>query len=190
MEPPGEGWRRLREGREGDWKSCERVTPSNMCWGAMLEGCCIEGVSVRETGELELFESPDVGLGGARPLRLFGWLGVGSGSSEWWMGWPLASKIDFAVRRQPKSHGVARLARTYLSLLTLSRCLDSVATLDHIGLEAYRPCGTMELEEEAAGVAEHRAKLISAPKRCRRGSAVLTYRLEIAIFMISKGCHC
>ena len=54
MEPPGEGWRRFNEGREGDWKSWfERVTPSNMCWGAMLDGCCTEGVSVRDTGEFE-----------------------------------------------------------------------------------------------------------------------------------------
>lgn len=51
---PGEGWRRFKAGREGDWKSwLERVAPSNMCWGAMLDGCWIEGVSVRDTGELE-----------------------------------------------------------------------------------------------------------------------------------------
>lgn len=60
----------------------------------MFDGCCIEGVSVRETGEFEWFESPEVVFGGARPLILFGWLGVGRAaeravgraSSDWWMG--------------------------------------------------------------------------------------------------------
>ena len=93
---PGECWRRFRGGREGDWKSWfESVTPSNMCWGAMLDGCCTVGVSVRDTGEFELFESPEVVFGGMRPLIWFGWLGVGSASSEGLMGWPLASKSDF-----------------------------------------------------------------------------------------------
>ena len=57
---PGDGWRRWREGRAGDWKVWSlRETPSKRCWGAMFEGWCSAGVSVRETGEWDRSEPPD-----------------------------------------------------------------------------------------------------------------------------------
>lgn len=60
---------------------------------------------------------------------------------------------------------VLRLIRSsvYLSLLALSSTLDSISAFDNIGLEAYWPRPAVELEEEAAGIAEHRSDLVSSP---------------------------
>ena len=41
----------------------------------------------------------------------------------------------------------------YLFLLSLSSTLDTIATLDNIGLEAYRAGPPMELQEQSTGVA-------------------------------------
>ena len=51
----------------------------------------------------------------------------------------------------------------YLSLLALSSTLDSISTFDNIGLEAYRSRSPMQLEKEAARIAEHRSDFVSSP---------------------------
>lgn len=78
---------------------------------------------------------------------------------------------------------------TCLSFLALRRTFDTIATFDHISLEADRSRTAVQLEEEAAGIAEDGANLIPPPQRCGRRLAILAYRLQIDIVMISKGCH-
>jgi len=56
---PGEGCRRLKDGNDGEWKVWLSMTPSNMCCGAMLDGCCRPGVPVREMGEFDLSDVPE-----------------------------------------------------------------------------------------------------------------------------------
>lgn len=77
----------------------------------------------------------------------------------------------------------------YLSFLALCRTFDTIATFDHIGLEADGSRTAVQLEEEAASIAEDRANFIPPPQRCRRCLAILAYGLQIDIVMISKGCH-
>jgi len=67
----------------------------------------------------------------------------------------------------------------YLFLWPLCRALDTVPALDDIGLEAYRPRSAVQLEEQAASIAEHRTQFISTPKRSCRSGAVLANRLSI-----------
>ena len=60
--------------------------------------------------------------------------------------------------------------------IVLARCLrglDAIARLDHVGLERNGSWASVELEEEAAGIAEDGAGLIATPERGRRGCAVL-----------------
>lgn len=53
----------------------------------------------------------------------------------------------------------------YLLLLTLAWAggLDAIARLDNIRLQGDRARSSMQFEEEATGIAEDRADLISAP---------------------------
>jgi len=65
--------------------------------------------------------------------------------------------------------------------IVLARCLrglDAIARLNHVGLERNGSWTAVEFEEEAAGVAEDRAGLITAPEGCRGGCAVLADGLE------------
>lgn len=64
--------------------------------------------------------------------------------------------------RLPMS-GQARQTYLFLSLHIRSHRFDSVAALDNIGLEGDRAWAAMQLEEQAAGIAQHRAVLIAAP---------------------------
>ena len=59
-----------------------------------------------------------------------------------------------------------RILAYLLLLLSEARSLDAVTGLDNVGLEAYRARATVQLEEEAAGVAEDGSDLIASPKRC------------------------
>ena len=61
----------------------------------------------------------------------------------------------------------------HLFLLRLARVLDPVPALDHIRLERYRAGATMQLQEESAGVAEHRAGFVAPPQWGGRSGAVL-----------------
>lgn len=65
------------------------------------------------------------------------------------------------------------LKPTYLPLLSLHRSLDTIATFDHVSLEAYGPRSAVKFEEQAAGITEDGAEFIPAPERCCRGAAVL-----------------
>lgn len=63
-----------------------------------------------------------------------------------------------------------------LGSLCRTGTLNAVATLDNICLQAYRPRSAVEFEEQATGIAEHGANLVSSPEGSRRGSAVLARR--------------
>ena len=52
---------------------------------------------------------------------------------------------------------------TCLLLRALSCGLDSVATLDNVGFETDGSRAAVKLKEQAAGVAKHRARLVSTP---------------------------
>ena len=65
----------------------------------------------------------------------------------------------------------------YLSLLPLTCGFDTIATLDYICFEGYRPRRTMKLEEEATCIAEDGSHLVASPERCCRRSTVLAYWL-------------
>ena len=58
--------------------------------------------------------------------------------------------------------------------LARARALDAVATLDNICLQAYRSWTTVQLEEEATGIAQNRADFVAPPERCGRRGAILT----------------
>jgi len=53
----------------------------------------------------------------------------------------------------------------YFFLRPLCRAFDTIPAFDDIGLEAYRPRSAVQLEEQAASIAEHRTEFISTPKR-------------------------
>lgn len=63
---------------------------------------------------------------------------------------------------------------THLTFSTWASCLDSIAALDHIGLEANGPWSAMELQEEPARITEHGPYLIPTPERSGRGTTILT----------------
>lgn len=80
---------------------------------------------------------------------------------------------------------------TYLLLLRQigAHGFDTIAAFDDVGLERYWARAAMELEEEAACVAEHRARLVAAPERRRRGPTVLALRLLGFAIVVSYGRH-
>lgn len=55
--------------------------------------------------------------------------------------------------------------------------LNAVATLDDISLERDRSRSAVQLQEEAAGIAENGARLIASPERRSACGAVLADRL-------------
>lgn len=59
--------------------------------------------------------------------------------------------------------------------------LDAVAALDDIGLEGYGPWAAVQLQEEAAGVAQHGARLIAAPEGRGARGAVLADGLAVVV---------
>lgn len=73
------------------------------------------------------------------------------------------------------------VVEAHLLLGALSRGLDAVPALDHIGLEAYRARTAVQLEEQAAGVAQDGANLIAAPERGGAGGAVLADGLLVVV---------
>jgi hypothetical protein len=66
----------------------------------------------------------------------------------------------------------------YLLTATGPACLDAVAALDNIGLERDGAGSAVELQEQAAGVAQDRAGLIAAPEGRGAGAAILADRLR------------
>ena len=65
----------------------------------------------------------------------------------------------------------------YLLASTRPTRLDAVAALDDIGLEGDGSWTAMQLQEQAAGVAEDGAGFIAAPERRGARCAVLAYGL-------------
>lgn len=158
----------------------------------MLELCCCcrdgtPGVLVREMGELERSEWPgDV----FRDARRYPWEPRGGVPAS-----DLEADRPFVSREVPDcnatrvSDGCGERAgrvrpgekifreRTHLALGALSSSFHPVATLDDIGLEADGAWTPVQLEEEAAGIAEDGAKLVPTPKGRGGGATVLADRL-------------
>jgi len=59
------------------------------------------------------------------------------------------------------------------SPLNLACSLDPITTLDDICFEADGSRSIVQLEEQAASVAQNRARVIATPQRCCAGFAVL-----------------
>lgn len=80
---------------------------------------------------------------------------------------------------------------TYLFLLGQlgPHRLDAIATLDDVCLERDGTGAAVQLEEEAAGVAEDGARLVAAPERRGRRLAVLAGGLCGFAIMVSHGRH-
>lgn len=76
------------------------------------------------------------------------------------------------IGRQGHEGGIKFSGRgTHLSFRALSS-LHTIATLDHIGLQAYRSRSTVQLQKQAAGVAKDRTVFVPAPQG-RGGSATV-----------------
>lgn len=88
-----------------------------------------------------------------------------SASRKFLIGWT-------ATRRGKRFSGRV----THLAFGALSG-LHAVATLDYIGLQAYRTGSAMQFEEQAAGVAEDRSLFVAAPQGCGGRAAILADRL-------------
>lgn len=68
--------------------------------------------------------------------------------------------------------------------------LDAIATLDDIGLERDWPGPAMQLEKQAAGIAEDCARFIASPERGGGGLTVLTGWLCCLLIVVSRhGSH-
>jgi hypothetical protein len=67
----------------------------------------------------------------------------------------------------------------FLLLAVLASSLDTVPTLDHIGLETDGPRPAVQLEKESTGIAEHRSVVVAPPQRRRARGAILADGLKI-----------
>lgn len=129
------------------------------------------GVPDRDTGDFDWSDRVDERFVEVR--RSAGSIAAASGCAA---GRPFASagaccSQSRVLRKEytvPESHLLPR---------ALASCLDAISTLDHIGLQADRTRPSVQLEKQAAGVAEHRALLIASPERCSACRAVLAYGL-------------
>jgi hypothetical protein len=77
--------------------------------------------------------------------------------------------------------------QSHLLACARSAGLDAVAALDDICLERDGSRSAVQLQEEAAGVAENRTCLIAAPERCCARSAVLAHRLDAGQRLVLEG---
>lgn len=68
------------------------------------------------------------------------------------------------LSRDEKAKGAAEVSGswTHLAFRALPS-LHAIATLDHIGLQAYRTSPPVQLEEQAAGIAQHGAEFVPTP---------------------------
>jgi hypothetical protein len=122
----------------------------------MLEGCRKLGVPVREMGDCERSERPEEILPEARRC----WARPSEPSASGWAaGRPFVSP---ACRRVSSGNESGRRL-SYLLACARPTGLDAVAALDDIGLERNGAWSAVQLQEEAAGVAQNRARLIASP---------------------------
>lgn len=66
---------------------------------------------------------------------------------------------------------------------------DPIPALDHVGLERYRARPVVQLEKQAAGIAENRPELISSPERSSRGAAIVAGGLRGFAIVVSGSRH-
>jgi hypothetical protein len=136
------------------------------------------GVPVREIGESEWLDGG--WCCGMRPL-LSAFEGYAAGN-EACVGsegapWVLCQSSSVRQRQHMRPN-------LFLLLAVLASSLDPVPTLDYISLETDRPRPAVQLEEEPAGIAEHRSVVVAPPQRRRARRAILADGLEI----VSDGC--
>jgi hypothetical protein len=137
----------------------------------MLEGCRKLGVPVREMGDCERSERPDEILPETRRC----WARPSEPSAS---GWAAGRPFVSPAWRRVSSRNASGTGPCYLLACARAASLDAVTALDDIGFERDRAWSAVQLQEEAAGVAQDRASLIASPERRRARCAVLTYRLD------------
>jgi hypothetical protein len=130
------------------------------------------GVAVREMGDFDLSDMADEIFWDVR--RSAGSIAAASGCAA---GRPFASAGACAMSTWKK---LSRLIqdRVYLLPRALRGSFDTVPALDNVCLQADRTRSAVELEEQAASVAEHGAGFIATPERGGTCRAVLAYRLQ------------
>lgn len=95
-----------------------------------------------------------------------------------------------AGRQEGRLHRISQnLAHLLFDRHVGAHSLDTVTTLDYVGLERDWPRATVKLEKQAAGIAEHRAHLVASPERRGGGAAVLACGLHGFTVMVSHGGH-
>ena len=130
---------------------------SNVFGGAMMAG-----VVVRDTGDCERSDPPDLS-----DTRREAGSGVPWAERECPFKRACGHGLVGGQYQEPQEAHLSGL------LEGLSGVLDPIPALDDIGLQTDGPGPTMQLQEQATGIAEHRAGLVSAPERRSRGLAVL-----------------
>jgi hypothetical protein len=136
----------------------------------MLDGWRKFGVPVRETGDCERSDKPEDILPEARRC----WARPREPSASGWAaGRPLVSPPCRLLAWQGTS--IWRISDLLAHAGRTS--LDAVAAFDDIGLEGDGSRAAVQLQEEAAGIAEDRARLIATPERRGARGAVLADRL-------------
>jgi hypothetical protein len=128
-------------------------------------------VAVREMGDFDLSDMADETFWDVR--RSAGSMAAASGCAA---GRPFASAGACAMSTRMKLPCFVQ-GRVHLLPWALGRGLDTIPTLDNVCFQADRTRSAVELEEQAARVAEHGAGIIATPERCGTCRAILAYRL-------------
>ena len=72
------------------------------------------------------------------------------------------------------------ISRWYLLSRPLTSCLDAIAAFDDICFEADGSRSAVQLQEEPAGIAENRTRLIATPKWSRACGTILANGLQLS----------
>lgn len=84
--------------------------------------------------------------------------------------------------------GLRGLTHLFLDVHAWAHSLDTIAALDDIGLERNGAWSAVQLEKQAAGIAEDLTSLIASPERGSRGLAVHTCGL-LSLLVAVSCCH-
>ena len=128
-------------------------------------------MAVRETGDFDLSDMADETFWVVR--RSAGSIAAASGCAA---GRPFASVGACTMSTWMKSPCLVQ-GRVHLLPWALGRGFDTVPALDNVCFQADRTRSAMELEEQAARVAEHGTGFIATPERSGACRAILAYRL-------------